>query len=236
MNCYANWVALRPKAEKGGNHVTQETSLAVQQAALREVRARYERGELSYEAFREAFDKVLHASDPAECQAIMRQLPSASALSVLDGLDQPHVPVARRAPRHKWMLLVLGELNRTRRPWRLGQQTNGLALVGEINLDLTLAALPASGTLRLLMLVGEVTITVPRNVAVTVHAFTLIGEARALAEHAEGIFAYSSDEADGPANGPHLLIQVVGLVGEVTIKHANDSTITKPAKSRLLEG
>lgn len=216
--------------------MTSETSLAVQQAALREVRARYERGELSYEAFREAFNSLVHANDPEECQAIMRQLPSASPLAVLDGLDQPHVPVAQRAARHKWMLLVLGELNRTRRPWRLGQKTNGLALVGEMNLDLTLAALPASGTLRLLILVGEVTITVPRNVAVTVHAFTLIGEARALSEHAEGIFAYSSDEADGPPNGPHLLIQVVGLVGEVTIKHAQDPVSNKSAKSMFLEG
>jgi hypothetical protein len=194
---------------------------SAQQDALLEIRSRYERGEISFDDFRRAFDQIMRAEDAGQCTAVVQALPQ-SPLSVLDALDRratPAAPVARTGTR--WLISIIGELNRLRRPWRMGVLTNTLSLIGEVNLDLTLAEIPPSGVLRVFSLIGEVNIFVPKTIDVTVHSFALIGEINALGESHAGIFTFCNEEEeakDHHAGASHLTIQVVTLIGEANIK------------------
>jgi hypothetical protein len=204
---------------------SSSAGLTPQQAALRAVRDRYERGALDYETFRDAFERLLKTDDPAACQRILDELRTASPPAA--------IPVPRRAPRlprRRTFFTLMGEINRTKHPWKMGTHTTGVALMGEINLDLTLAALPPSGTLNIALLMGEVRLTVPANADVTVHAFTFMGEARALNEHTAGIFAYAHDDSeDEPIAQHHLDIHVFVLMGEVRVQRSPAAT-TAPAR------
>jgi hypothetical protein len=200
------------------------SDLTPQGAALHEVRDRFERGIIDYDAFRAAFEAILASNDPAEYGRIVAALPT-STMQVLDALDRAPAPVAARyprLPRRRTFFALLGEIRRTRRPWKMGEHTSSYVLLGEIDLDLTLAALPRSGTLRVALLMGEARITVPPNVAVSVHAFTFMGAAHALGESAEGIFAYAHDDVEASGGGaPHeLQIHVFTLMGEVKVRRS----------------
>src|SRR5215469_14896158 len=121
---------------------------SAQQDALLEIRSRYERGEISFDDYRRAFDQIMRAEDAGQCTVVVQALPH-SPLSVLDALDRratPAAPVARAGTR--WLVSIIGEMNRLRRPWRMGAQTNTLSLIGEVNLDLSLAEIPRNGVLR----------------------------------------------------------------------------------------
>ena len=203
------------------------SDLTPQGAALHEVRARFERGTIDYDAFRAAFEALLATTDPGECTRIVAELPN-DQISVLDSLDRSRVPAITplrqpRLQRRRTFFTLMGEIRRTRRPWKMGEHTNGIALMGSINLDLTLAALPRAGTLRVALLMGEARITIPRNVHVRVHAFTLMGEARAMGESAEGIFAYAHDEVEATEGGAthELDIHVFVLMGEVQVRQSD---------------
>jgi len=201
------------------------SDLTPQGAALHEVRARFERGAIDYDAFRAAFEAVLATTDPAACARIVAALPD-DPRNVLDSLDRSRAvtPAIRqpRLPRRRTFFTLMGEIRRTRRPWKMGEHTTGVALMGSIDLDLTLAALPRDGTLRVALLMGEVQITVPPNVTVAVHAFTFMGAAHALGETAEGIFAYAHDDAEATEGGaPHELhIHVFTFMGEVRVRRS----------------
>jgi hypothetical protein len=210
-------------------------ALTPQQEALRTVRERYERGAIDYDTFRDAFEALLKTTDPAECQRILAELPTAptDVLAALDRTSAPALPTRPAGPslpRHRRFFTLMGEINRTRHPWKMGEQTSGVALMGEINLDLTLAALPARGVLRVALLMGEVRITVPENVSVTVHAFTFMGSTRALGERSEGIFAFAQDDDERAAATHHLDIHVFLLMGEVRVQRSG-TTATLPARA-----
>lgn len=214
------------------------SNLTPQQLALHEVRARFEQGAISYDDFRDAFEALLKTTDPAECQRIVQALPVASH-TVLDALDRSiasPVAGARRLPRlpHRRVFLTLmGEINRAKHPWKMGEQTIALTLMGEIFLDLTLAAMPPDGVLNVALMMGEVRVIVPANVNVTVHAFTFMGSTRALGERAEGIFAFAQEESDAEVtNSQHELhINAFILMGEIRIERSQAPAITAIAKA-----
>lgn len=202
----------------------QQTLLTAQQTALREARARYEAGDISFDAFKRAFNDIMQAPDAPQCQAIVQALPT-SPLTALDGLERATPTRAPRLKPTRWFVTLIGELNRVRRPWRMGQQTNTLALIGEVNLDLSLAEIPHDGVLRVLTLIGEVNVYVPQAIAVTVRSFALIGEINALGESHGGIFSICNEESDAPraqhGDAPHLEIQIFSLIGEVNVKRVD---------------
>jgi len=217
---------------------SSSAGLTPQQEALREVRDRYERGILDYDTFRDAFEQLLQTSDAAECQRILAELPHAP-MDVLAALDRTSSPPAAiparhvtRLPPHRTFFTLMGEINRSKHPWKMGEHTTAVALMGEINLDLTIAALPPEGTLNVALMMGEVRITVPPNVSVTVHAFTFMGASRAIGERSEGIFAYVNDDAEAETATAqhHLDIHVFVLMGEVRIVRST-ATTTLPARA-----
>src|SRR5579875_1847850 len=103
---------------------SSSAGLTPQQEALREVRDRYERGVLDYDTFREAFEALLQTSDPEECRRILDGLPSGP-VDVLAALDRTAAPPAaipaRRIPRlphRRTFFALMGEINRTKHPWK----------------------------------------------------------------------------------------------------------------------
>ena len=82
------------------------------------------------------------------------------------------------------------------------------------------------------LLMGEVRIIVPANVAVTVHAFTFMGSTRALGERSEGIFAFAHDDSDSETAqaAHHLHIHVFTLMGEIRIERSKTLAVTALAK------
>src|SRR5579872_5490300 len=121
----------------------QPGAVAAQRAAIQEARTRYERGELTYDAFRRALDALVLARDAAECQAILDALP-VSPLAALSALDAPPLPIPTTAapPERKRIVAFMSQVKKLRRPWQLGESTDAIAFMGEIKLDLRLAELP----------------------------------------------------------------------------------------------
>jgi predicted membrane protein len=98
-------------------------------------------------------------------------------------------------------------------------------LMGATKLDLSLATLPRSGTLRILAGMGEVTLYVPRSISVSVRAMTLLGETKALGEEAAGILApvytRTHDEDDPSAPQTHLEIDALMVMGSIKVIQVN---------------
>ncbi len=101
---------------------------------------------------------------------------------------------------------VFGDLKRSGR-FRLDDSTTGVAIFGDVFLDLREAELPARVELTVYTLFGDVKIIVPPGVTVQVSGFALFGD----------------DKIDGtsPApGGPTLAIHRVGAFGDVKVKTA----------------
>ena len=202
----------------------QQPAITPQQAAIEEARTRYERGDFSFDRFEYAINALLQAQTPEECQAIVKELP-ASPITALDRPSAPAAPAPSNLPRQVRMVNIIGELKRTRRPWKLGQHTSVIMGLGELKLDLSLADIPPEGLLEVSALIGEAKIYVPRSIHVTVRQFTLIGECKALGEERAGIFALLHEEdfpAEGPdaASAPHLTIHMRMLIGSAQVIYA----------------
>jgi predicted membrane protein len=128
-----------------------------------------------------------------------------------------------------WLVNILGELKRTKRPWRLAEDTRAVMLIGEMALDLSIATLPPQGVLEVFMGIGELKITVPRDVYVSVRAALAIGGVCIDGEKREGIFCFTQEEIQPAAAGsgavPQLEIRVSGLIGEVKINQVDRAAI-----------
>ena len=206
----------------------QQPALTPQQEAIRELHGRYERGEVSFEVFDKALDQVIQAQSPEECWAILQNLPHSPVLA-LNALETPVARPAVPVPPSHWIGSLIGEIKRVRHPWKLAQQTTALMGIGEIELDLSMAALPQQGTLQVNMLIGEVKIYVPRSVHVSVQATAVLGEVNTLGHKSEGIIAHSQAEsyAEGmlETTAPRLEIQVNMLIGEARVVQVDNPVI-----------
>jgi Cell wall-active antibiotics response 4TMS YvqF len=209
----------------------QQPPPSPQQAAIETLRERYTRGEITYETFRRGLDALMLAHSPEECDTVLQALPAsptASGMRALETNETVPSPPAAPAPtpgRTKWLVMLMGELKRTRRPWRLAENTLCFTLMGATKLDLSLATLPRSGSLRILAGMGEVTLYVPRSISVTIRAMTLLGETKALGEEAAGILApvytRTHDEDDPSAPQTHLEIDALMVMGSIKVIQVN---------------
>jgi hypothetical protein len=207
-------------------HMERDT-VAAQQAAIQEVRARYERGDLSYEAFRRALDALVLACDEEECHAILAAIPATPA-GTLAALDPPApLPATALGPAtgagsgapHKWVVAFMASTKKTRRRWRMQPSTHTVAVMGEVKLDLSLAEMPPQATLDIAAIMGEVTVYVPRSLRVSVHAMTVMGEVNALGESSSGILGFTHED-HSPDVGPpaaDLVIRAYVLMGSIHV-------------------
>src|SRR5579859_886720 len=208
----------------------QQPALTPQQQAIREVRDRYERGDLSFDRFEYALNALLQARTPEECQAIVSELP-ASPLNALDVQAAPAAPPVPTTPRRtRWWVAFMGGVRRMSRPWKLADQTIGVAICGGIEVDLNLAALPPQGVMRIFTLCGGAKIFVPRSMEVSVRGMVLLGGINALGESNGGIISFTNEESQGQntagVSTHQLDIQVFCLMGGVEVIQVDGPVIT----------
>jgi hypothetical protein len=198
----------------------EPATLTAQRTAIQNVRARYERGELTLEEFRRALDALVQARDADECQAIVRALP-APQLAPLAVLDPEHslTASATALPRARRIIAFMGQTKKLRLPWRLGPYVRTLAFMGEAQLDLGLAELPPQARIHVTAIMGAVTLYVPRSARVTVRTSAVLSDTNSLGESASGVVAFAHEEhvpTDVPGS-PHLEIEVFTLMGNVKV-------------------
>lgn len=197
----------------------EPAAVKAQRAAIQEARSRYERGELTYDAFRRALDAIVLARNTDECQAILAALPTAP-LATLSALEASPPMAAAAAPRERQRITAfMSQVKKIRRPWKLEANARALALMGEIKLDLCLAELPPHATLRVTAFMGTIIIYVPRSVRVAVRSRVIMGAVVALGETVNGVIASGHDEhAPPPGTTPPLLdIEVACYMGNVRV-------------------
>ena len=200
----------------------EPAAVAAQRAALAVVRARYERGELAYDAFRRALDALALAHDADECQAILDALPTEhpGMLAALEPSPAP-APIAAdsSAPQHKTIVAFMGQTKKLRRPWRLAPSTEARAFMGEVKLDLSIAELPPRATMRVTAIMATVVIYVPSNVRVSVRSTALLSDTNALeGEGTSGVVAFGRAQ-HAPVGEPaaELEIEVFALMANVKV-------------------
>jgi hypothetical protein len=200
----------------------QQPALTPQQQAIQEVRRRYEHGQFSFDRFEYALNALMRAETPEQCQAILDELP-ASTTTALDTpvMPAPAIPQQPRVQRSRWMVAIMGGINRMRRPWRMGQNTQAIAIMGGMELDLSLAALPQDGVFRVFALMGGLKLYVPASIDVTVRGMVMLGGVAVCGEGHGGIISFLDEEVAPAAPTPdmpaHLEIQVFCVMGGMEV-------------------
>jgi len=195
-----------------------------QEMAMEELRERYAHGTIDIEEFQRLIGLVMVTTDPRELQAIIDQAPPdpaahrAVVASRSGGLAAS--ASARRAARP--INAFFGEVDRSRHFWELGAETEVNATFGEVNLDIRMARMSEGPhVLRLNALFGEINVTVPRGMYVTVDSTARFGEVNAPGHEIGGILARDelSLGAEG-AGGISLHIEATATFGEINIRTA----------------
>ncbi|MGE5334327.1 MAG: LiaF domain-containing protein [Nitrososphaerota archaeon] len=214
---------------------SSQPSATPQQAAMRVLRERYERGEIAFESFRRGLDALLLARNADECQVILNGLPQLpiSKLDHLDALSQPSTTPAplQRSERPRRLVAFFSQVKRMNHAWRLDPNTTGGAIFGEMDLDLNLAALPSHVTMTLSAVFGNLTIYVPATARVRVRSSAFMGGMTVFGEWSGGIFV--SDETMSAGTTPEhaeattIDLEVRAFFGEVKIIHGENPSLFK---------
>ena len=216
---------------------TNPTLVTAQQVAIQEVRARYERGHITYETFRNALDAIVAATDAAECREILDGVP-ASPLAPLAALENSaaatELTQAHMMPRYKRIVAFMGQTKKLRRSWQLAEYTQTYAVMGEAKLDLRLAEMPARARLRVTAIAGNAELFVPHNVHVTVHTTALLSDTHALGEGVSGVVAFGHEEHTPAGQSPRaeLEIDVFALMANVKVILSDERQVSVSEMAR----
>jgi hypothetical protein len=208
--------------------MANETALlTAQRVAIQDLRTRFERGEVPIETFRETLDALVLARDPDECQSLITRLPIAP-LSVLSALES--ASMAQVTPvyyPHRRIFAFMGSVKKLRRAWRLAPLTRVVALMGDVQLDLSKAELPPRARVRVYSIMGSVRILAPKDVHVIVRSMTQLGEVNALGESVSGVMASGHEEYEPETEGgAQVEIEAFALMGNVTVTLKEPETLT----------
>lgn len=202
--------------------------VTAQEAAIQEARARYERGDLSFEDFHRALDAIVLARDGDECRIILNALPSAP-LAPLNALDRPNLPIpSTPSEPHARIVAFMGQTKKTRRAWQLAPSAEAVAFMGEVKLDLRRAEMPARARLQVTAVMGSVLILVPRNVRVSVNSTVLLSDTNLLGEGVSGVIG-SGHERHDPTGEPAISdieIEVFALMSNVKVILVDESSVS----------
>ncbi|HET9112074.1 MAG TPA: LiaF domain-containing protein [Ktedonobacterales bacterium] len=212
---------------------TESPLITAQRSAIQQIRGRYERGEITFDTFRDGLDALTQARNPDECATILRDLPH-SPLATLAALEPPRLaasaqqlparPVGPAMPAaRKRITAFMSETKKTRNAWVLAPETHVRAMMGAVKLDLRRAQLPAEAYITVRATMSEVIIYVPDDIAVSVRSTAWMSEVKALGESVAGVVA-SGDETHFPTHAApraHLTIEVSALMGAVNIALVN---------------
>jgi predicted membrane protein len=187
-----------------------------QATAIEELRERYARGGLPLEEFRRLMGTLMVTTDPAECQAILDQLPPEPARDI-------DLPAIRRTPatsdpRHR-IVAWFGEVDRSGALWELGPESEVSAIFGEVKLDVRMARLtPGENRLRLNAVFGEIKVLVPQGLRVYIDSNVRFGEIKVPGHSVGGITASDAFTLGGADTSSYLRIEATASFGEIKIQ------------------
>jgi hypothetical protein len=203
-----------------------------QETAIELLRERYARGGVPLEQYRQLMGKLLVTTDPAECQALLDELPPAPAeVSESRAADEParargvstDTSDARRSsqstanPNTHRLLAMFGSIDRSEVLWDLGPETQATALFGEVKLDVRMARLvEGENILRVQAIFGEVALTIPEGMDVTIHTSVQFGEVsvpRLLRDTGAG-----RRDIPPQQSGRRLIVYATATFGQVSIR------------------
>jgi hypothetical protein len=204
-----------------------------QETAIELLRERYARGGVPLEEYRRLMGKLLVTTDPTECQALLDELPPAPVeVEAARGADD--APAARGVSRYEAtagrgtgspeanpnahrIMALFGTVNRSDVLWDLGPETQATAVFGEVKLDVRMARMvEGENVLRVHALFGEVRLTIPEGMDVTIHSTAQFGEVSTPRQL--GRVDPPRREAQAPAAGRRLVIYATATFGQVTIR------------------
>lgn len=193
-----------------------------QATAIEELRERYARGGLPLDEFRRLMGTLMVTTDPAECQAILDQLPPEPAGDL-------SVPLARREPARRASASAsasvghhisawFGSVDRSGDLWELGPETEVNAVFGEVRLDVRMARLvEGENTLRVNATFGEVDIIVPQGLRIYIESQARFGEVSVPGHNSGGITQHDHFALGTAETGAFLRIYAIATFGEVRI-------------------
>jgi hypothetical protein len=190
-----------------------------QATAMEELRERYARGGLPLEEFRRLMGALMVTSDPAECRAILEQLPPETAYELGETIArQPFPARPTRSERGHHIVAFFGQVDRSGVLWELGPETEVQAIFGEVKADVRMAKLSeGENLLRVTALFGSAKVIVPEGLRIYVHASARFGEVK-VPGHSVGGIALSDSFALGASTpGSYLRIEASATFGEVKI-------------------
>lgn len=169
-------------------------------------------GQLTLDEFSERMTAVLAARVQADLDAVLADLPATAP-------GPARAPAgAARGPVRRWLVAIMsGETTRGR--WRPASQTNAVAVMGGVEVDLREAEVPPEGfTLTATALMGGVEVIVPDDVAVEVGGLAFMGGREVTAVQPDDPYA------------PVVRVQAYALMGGVEIRNPTGKEIAKAAK------
>lgn len=205
-----------------------------QETAIETLRERYAHGGLPLEEFRRLMGKLLVTTDPAECQALLDDLPPAPPTPPAEE------PVAQRtlarretdtwrqeageapaSPNVHRIMALFGSINRSDVLWDLGPELQATAVFGEVKLDVRMARLvEGENVLRVHAIFGEVKLTIPEGMDVTIHSTAQFGDVSTPRQWGRwGETGGRAPATSGPSTtGRRLRIYATATFGQVTIR------------------
>ena len=152
-------------------------------------------GRLTLEEFAERMSRAYEARTQEELEDLMRDLP-----------NEPALPPARRAKPSRWIVAVMGGVNRRGR-FRLGAKTYAVSLMGGMNVDLRQAELEdPEVTITVVSVMGGANIVVPEGVDVELTGIAIMGGK-----------SYRPGKQSPPPGAPFIRVRVFSLMGGVSV-------------------
>lgn len=187
-----------------------------QQTAMEDLRERYARGGLPLDEFRRLMGLLMVTTDPAECQAILDQLPPEPERHVSAPLGRSG-SLASNRPIHR-LSAFFGQVDRTGSLWELGPETQINATFGEAKVDVRMARLSeGENILRLNALFGEIKVIVPQGLRVYMESSARFGQVTAPGHSIGGITMRDEFALGRTETSSYLRIEAVATFGEIKV-------------------
>jgi predicted membrane protein len=188
-----------------------------QETAVEELRERYARGGVPLDEYRRLMGLLMVTTDPAECQAILDQLPPEPAHRAdTPAMRSEGSSVSSGSARK--VSAFFGEVDRTGDLWELGPETHVNATFGEVRLDVRLAKLSeGENVLYLNALFGEIVVMAPVGLRVIIHGQARFGEVATPGHRAAGMAQNGSFTLGDASASSYLRIEAKATFGEIRI-------------------
>jgi Domain of unknown function (DUF1707)/Cell wall-active antibiotics response 4TMS YvqF len=178
-------------------HPELRVSDAEREATVVRLREAGGEGRLTLEELADRVERADAARTRGDLDALTADLPASTAPVAL-----PDTPSKER----RWVVAIMGGEQRKGR-WRPSRQTNAIAVMGGVDIDLREAELADGAEILAIPFMGAVTVTVPEGVSVEMSGFALMGGNSG-----------PDDKVPPLPNSPVVRVRAFSLMGGVVVE------------------